>query len=157
MTTATRNHDEDYKEYFRAMGKLSKRGMALKAKEGDFPGCAPVGYLNKSDGIKRYIAIDDDKASLVQEAFRLALDPNTSIRSILKTVTEKGLTSRISKPLSVSSLWKVLTNLFYTGTIRFDGETFPGKHQPIITKEVFEKVQENLVLRSKRKTSNSSP
>ncbi len=139
-----------YKEYFREAGKLSKQAMEQKAKAGDMPGCAPVGYLNKTERGRKYVAVDEAKAQLVQETFELAAEGNLSLRKILKIVTEKGLTSRNGKTLGVSALWKILTNPFYMGLVTFNGEEYPGNHQPIITKEAFQKVLENLKCRAKR-------
>jgi hypothetical protein len=141
-----------YKEYFREVGKLSKQAMEKKARTGDFPGCAPVGYLNKTEGERKFVIVDEMKAPLVQEAFRIAADGDVSLRTILKTVTQQGLTSRNGKPLGVSALWKILTNPFYTGKIRYGDELLPGNHTSIVSEENFKRVQK--VLRSRCKTGN---
>ena len=48
----------------------TKMGMRRKAKEGHFPGKAPIGYVNKRDSEdKGYIAIDDKQAFYVRKCF----------------------------------------------------------------------------------------
>jgi hypothetical protein len=38
----------------------------------------------------------------------------------------------------VSNYQKLLKNPIYTGLIRYNGEIFEGKHEPIITKKLFD-------------------
>src|SRR5579862_4499592 len=45
------------------------------------------------------------------------------------------------QPISLSSVYKVLTNPFYAGVIQSGGKSFPGKHRPMITTDDFERVQ----------------
>jgi hypothetical protein len=44
-------------------------------------------------------------------------------------------------PLALSSVYRILTNPFYAGLIVWDGQTYSGKHDPIVTIEEFERVQ----------------
>jgi hypothetical protein len=41
------------------------------------------------------------------------------------------------RPLMVSGIYRILHNQFYYGVIRFIGEFYPGKHEPMITKNRF--------------------
>ncbi len=51
--------------------------------------------------------------------------------------------------LSVSNYQYLLQNPFYYGLIRYNGEYFEGKHEPIITKKLFDEVQEVMKRKSK--------
>ena len=52
------------------------------------------------------------------------------------------------RPLDENQLQKLLTNPYYTGVVRFQGATYPGRHQPLIDSETFDHVQ--AVLHSRR-------
>jgi hypothetical protein len=138
--------------YYQTTGKLAKLVLDLKLVYGYFPGCAPVGYKNVTNGDRKYVEIDPEKASAIEVAFRLAGDSDLSLRAILKTVTDPGLTSRNGKKLGPSALWSILTNPFYMGIIRYDGRTYQGNHEPLIDEKLFQKTQKNLSERAKTKT-----
>ena len=62
---------------------------------------------------------------------------------------DQGLTTRPSgkrpaRPLSSSQLAMILRDPFYTGVTRYKGRLYPGRHQPIISKELFLAVQQIL-------------
>jgi hypothetical protein len=141
---------EQFKENFYVeLHNRTRNGMRQKAESGEFPGCAPVGYLNVWKDGKKTIVIDSVKAPLIREAFRMAAQNKLSLREILKIVTDKGLTSRNGKSPGVSALWGILTNPFYVGRIRYNGYSLTGVHMSIVDIKLFSKVQENLTERSK--------
>jgi len=51
--------------------------------------------------------------------------------------------------LSVSNYQYLLQNPFYYGLIRYGGEFYEGKHKPIISKKLFDEVQEVMKRKSK--------
>lgn len=139
-----------YKRYFKEAGSLSKYAMERKARSGDMPGCAPVGYRNSHDGRKKTVIIDPEKAHIVQIAFRLAGESGLPLREVMRTVTKLGLVSRNGKPLGPSALWGILTNPFYAGFIRFHGGTLKGSHEALISTDLFQQAQTSLAKRRKR-------
>jgi hypothetical protein len=48
------------------------------------------------------------------------------------------------KALSLSTIYDIFSNAFYAGIITRHGATHPGKHQPIVTLDEFDKVQKLL-------------
>ncbi len=71
-------------------------------------------------------------------------------------LAEFGVKSPNGKPHSNSSIYNLLTNPFYYGHFRYAKEVHEGKHDPIIAKKLFDKVQEVLKQRGKprHKTKN---
>ena len=54
---------------------------------------------------------------------------------------------KFCKNLSLSNVYRILQNHFYYGTFEYprtSGKWYQGKHEPLITKELFDKVQEQL-------------
>lgn len=134
-------------EYMAWRGKKASLAMAEKAKRGELPGCAPVGYRNVWTGGEKSVVFDEKLAPLVRETFELAAEGTHPLRKILAVMTEKGLVSRTGGNLSVSSLWGILTNPFYIGMMRYGDEVVAGRHERSVSDETFERVNRNLMSR----------
>jgi hypothetical protein len=83
---------------------------------------------------------------LVRRIFELAITGNYSLKDITRQTRDWGLKSpqgkRIGgKYLTTSVVHYVLTNPFYSGVLTYQGEGYPGAHQPVITPEEFDRVQ----------------
>jgi hypothetical protein len=62
----------------------------------------------------------------------------------IKTRATKRWKGGGGKPLSRDQVSHMLTNPFYIGFFRYAGELYEGKHPPLISKKLFDKVQEVL-------------
>ena len=135
------------KYYVDNLSENTKRGLREKVRLGEYPGFAPVGYLNDGKG---KIVVDKETALLVQKLYALCAEDKYSLLELRKLATAFGLVSkRQKKPLSFSNVHRVLTNPFYYGVFLYKGEIFQGVHPPIIEKDLFDKAQEVLKQRSK--------
>lgn len=54
---------------------------------------------------------------------------------------KEGFRNRTGKALKKSTLHRILTEPFYHGRIIWKGKEYEGKHEPIISEEVFDEVQ----------------
>ena len=129
--------------FYEERGTKSSEGMLTRVKEGWFAGPAPLGYLNDDTYKRAGIILDPVKAPLVQEAFEL-IAAGQPRNIVLKDVTAKGLLAKNGKPLTWTSFELLLHNPFYYGMLRYHGGLYPGKHKPLISKTVFDKVQARL-------------
>ena len=68
-----------------------------------------------------------------------------------------GLKRKSGRELAVSNYQKLLKNPIYTGLMRYNGEIFEGKHEPIITKKLFDSVQEVMSRKSKPHSKGLKP
>jgi len=134
------------------LSKDVKRGMLKKAKAGWRPGLAPIGYLNdkySEKGSKKIIK-DEEVFPLVRKMWDLFLNGHYTVSQIVRLSNEElGLRTRRGDKLSLSWGYKVLTNPFYYGEFTWDGETFVGSHEAMITKEEFDRVQKILSKKGK--------
>jgi hypothetical protein len=64
-------------------------------------------------------------------------------------VTGWELTSHREKPIARSMLPRLLSNPFYTGLFRFADETHDGTHQPLVSKALFDEVQNVMARRGR--------
>lgn len=61
------------------------------------------------------------------------------------------MASRNQNPLPVATIQNILTNTFYYGVFKYNGELHEGKHEPMISKKLFSAVQQTLTNRSRPK------
>lgn len=132
-------------------------GRVKKAKLGGMPSRAPIGYLNvrQWEGANdiRTVKVDPDRAPHVQWAFQAYASGEWSLRALAEALEERGLrtvgTPKFpSRPLNNSGLQRILTNPFYRGIVRFKGVEYAGTHEPLVTPELFEEVQQRLTAKN---------
>jgi site-specific DNA recombinase len=143
----------------RQSGEDIKVKMRHKAESGGTVGRAKLGYANtrKSFGgrLVNTIDVDPARAPLVRWAFESYASGSFTLIQLLEELTVRGLTTRATarwpeQPLSHSQLSQILHDPYYTGVVRYKGELFAGRHEPLISKELFLEVQRVLAARAKR-------
>ena len=137
------------KYYVDSLSENVRRGIRLKLSKGIWPQWAPVGYLN--DRNSHTIVVDKNKAPLIKKTFELYSTGNYTLERLADTLNACGLTGRDNKPLTIWRYQCILKNQLYYGLIRYNGEAYEGKHEPIITKKLFDKCQEVMRRRGKPK------
>ena len=123
--------------------------MGEKARKGGTLGRAPLGYLNvreRVDGREvRTVAMDAERAPFVKTAFELYATGEYSIDQLQAVLAERGLVGRSGRhrpgPVSTSKIQAMLRDPYYCGIIVYDGDLYKGRHEPLITEELFERVQ----------------
>ena len=135
-----------------------KKGMLEKAQQGLWPSSAPVGYLNvEGPNRKKIIQPDPVRAPLIKLMFEFYAKGNNSLKDAGEEASRIGLAHRKSgNKLNKSALYDVLTNPIYYGDFHWMGITYNGTHEPIITKELFDKVQRTMDRRSSCPTGRQS-
>lgn len=139
-------------QYLLDLSKNVKRGLVTKAQMGWYSGYAPLGYLNTKTREKGANAIvrDPERFHLVRQLFDLMLTGNYSVLQLLKLSKKWGLKTRpaktgAGKAMSRSNLYKLFQNPFYYGLFEYprkSGNWYQGKHDAMISKAEFDKVQE---------------
>ena len=134
------------KNYIDNLSEEATKGMREKARQGIWPSKAPLGYRNakRADG-KKVIEVDEEVAPLVVRVFEWAATGNHPLTKLTKMANDAGLRMRgTGKPVQRSTLHRFLHNPLYMGQVVWDGETFDGIHQPLISPGLWEQVQEAL-------------
>lgn len=125
-----------------------KRGLRTRVEMGLWPGPAPSGYLNeKRIDRKGYVMIDPDRASIIKKVFEKVAYEKWSGRKIYNWLKFdlNYKTAAGNKNLSLSNIYIILQNTFYYGIFEYprnSGNWYTGKHVPLISKELFDLVQE---------------
>ena len=138
-------------EYVRQLSANTARGLRQKARTGIYPGLAPIGYLN--DSRTKTIRTHKKNSVLVREMFERYANGNTTLADLALFLENSGVLSKGSKRVNISRVSFILQNPFYYGHFRYAGEVYEGKHEPIITKALYDKA--NNVLRSRGRTPAS--
>ena len=127
------------KYYVDSLSENIKRGLRKKLREGIYPNKPPIGYLN--DPKTRAVYIDPERGPLVRRMFEEYATGRYTAAALLDLVTAWGLRSFNGLTLPLSKMLWTLDHIFYTGVFRFNGEVYEGKHPPLISRELFERVQ----------------
>ncbi len=120
-----------------------KRGIRQKLRRGEWPSFSPIGYV--ADPKSRQLIVDPVKGPGVRKLFEAHASGKHTLKDLQQLSAPWGLVSRKGRPLPVSLVQHILNNTFYYGLMRFKGELYPGIHEPLISKDLFERVQEMLV------------
>ena len=118
------------------------RGNEAKYERGEYPGNAPIGYENVKIGHYKNIAPDPKRSELVKEAFRLAATGTYTLDELHRLIRDiKGLTTRTGRPIGKSTFYDMLQRKLYTGTFKYGGSWRIGSYEPLVSHELFDKVQ----------------
>ncbi len=142
------------KYYVDNLSENIKRGHRNKVKDGIWPQMSPLGYVNvKGAGI----VPDENIAPLIKKTFEAYATGNFTLRQLHDKFNALGLSRKNGKVLSVSNYQQILRNPIFTGLMRYGGEIYEGKHEPIITKKLFDTVQEVMSRKSKPHSKGLKP
>ena len=125
-----------------------KRGLKARCEMGYRPSVAPTGYLNEKDRDKKcQVRLDPKRAPIIKQMFEKVGNEQWSGRKVFKWLKSMGFKTRNGKLLVLGNIYQLLRNTFYYGEFEYpvgSGNWYQGKHAPIITKELFDKVQTTL-------------
>ena len=131
-----------------------KRGLRTRAAMGLRPSMAPTGYLNsKNKDEKCHALVDPQRAPIIKDIFHKVAYEGYSGRKICKWLKETEFKNRYGKYVTLGNIYRILRMTFYYGVFEYpegSGDWYTGKHTPIITKEVFDIVQEKLKVEKKK-------
>lgn len=106
-------------------------------------GVVPFGYVPGPDGI----TIDDHEAEIVRFIFNEFLRTQR-YTSVMTAVREAGFCSSVKytkhgtrrggTPVLAGTVYGILRSPIYVGEIQGHERTYPGRHEPIITREIWE-------------------
>jgi len=140
-----------------AQGKLEndqksinvKRGLRAKCQQGLWPAMAPTGYLNeKRTDRKGYVLIDPKRAIVIKQMFEKVANEQLSGRKVCRWLKEDlNFKTKNGKHLSLANIYRLLKTTFYYGMFEYprdSGNFYTGRHSPIISKDLFDKVQQQI-------------
>jgi len=124
-----------------------KRGLKAKCEMGWRPGVAPLGYKNiLTNNRISEIVFDEERAPIVKQMFVRVGEQGHSGRTLKKWLDTIGFETKNEKHLCLGRIYATLNNPFYYGDFEYHGLIYKGRHQALITKTLWEKVQRQLTV-----------
>lgn len=124
-----------------------KRGLRARCEMGLWPTCPPTGYFKeKRVDHKGECLQDPERAPIIKKMFEKVAYEKWSGRKIYHWLKfDINFRTHLGKKhLSLGNIHRLLENTFYYGPFEYprgSGNWYQGKHEPIITKELFDQVQ----------------
>jgi site-specific DNA recombinase len=135
--------------YVDALSVNTKRGLREKVRRGEYPGPAPMGYLN--DYRTKRIIVDHKRAPLVKQMFEQYATGAVTLDTLRNFFATHNVRTKNGKLVGRSFVSHLLSNPLFYGHFRYAGEVYQGAHKPLISKKLFDEVQ--AVLNSRWKWS----
>ncbi len=133
------------KNYIDNLSEEVKKGQKAKVEEGWLPVRPPLGYATIGEKGHKTHVIDTTEAPHIKKMFELYSTGNYSLKKLSDDLYNNGFRSKSGKKVGKSTLHRLLGDPFYYGRFRWKGKEYAGKHEPIITKDVYNKVQDIMV------------
>src|SRR3989344_7168242 len=134
------------KQYLNRLSDDVKRSNEQKIQNKEWITKAPIGYLGVYDdkGKRENIIPDPSKSHYIVKMFEMYATGTSSTKKIQQEMEETGLKSNCKepKPVPKSKIHSILKDPFYYGEMRIKGELYQHKYQPLIPKQLFDRVQE---------------
>jgi site-specific DNA recombinase len=139
-------------DYIRNLREEAKKGIYGRLKQGFYPMRAPIGYLD--NGAAKAKTIDQVRGPLIRKAFELYGSGKFTILPLVDELYRMGLRNLAGTLVTRNGLSTILNNPFYMGLIRIrrTGQVYDGNHEPLISKRLFDDVQDMLAGRFNTRT-----
>lgn len=136
-------------DFIRNLREEVKKGMYGRLKQGFYPLYSPLGYIDNGSAMSKTIC--PRMGPFVRNAFELYATGNYTLTTLQHELKRRGLRNKRGGVVTKTGLSGMLNNPFYYGLmyIKRTKQAFAGSHEPIISKRLFDRVQELLNRRTK--------
>jgi DNA invertase Pin-like site-specific DNA recombinase len=127
-----------------------KRGLKTRVEMGLWPAPAPTGYLKEQRMDRKCeMYIDPERGHIIRQMFeKVAYEKWSGKKLYMWLCFDLNFrTAGGKKHLSLGNIFRILENHIYYGVFEYpkdSGNWYQGKHEPIITKELFDQVKMQL-------------
>ncbi len=130
-------------------GAMRQRGMFVG-------GNPPFGY----DLVNKKLVINSEEGAVVHWMFERYLTAESYV-TVARELKQKGVVRRsrtskrgnhvLGRGIGISSVWNMLGNPLYVGDVRSKGNCYPGMHEGIVSRALWDEVQALRVKRTRAK------
>src|SRR3989339_1678936 len=126
-----------------------KRGLRTRCEMGLWPTIAPTGYLNERTSERSCrVIIDPQRGSVIKKMFEKMAYEKWSGRKIYHWLKfELNFKTPGNHDLALGSIFRIIQNHIYYGQFEYPRKSdnwYQGKHEPIVSKELFDKANQQL-------------
>ena len=131
------------KNYIDNLSEEARKGMQEKAEQGIWPTKTPLGYRNIiGPGGKKIIAVDTAVAPIVAKLFDWYASGRISLKEAAKKAQAAGLVyAQSGAKVPMSTVHTILRNRLYSGQFEWNGKLIQGKHEPLVSIDLWERIQ----------------
>jgi site-specific DNA recombinase len=141
------------KNYIDNLSEEVRKGMIEKAEQGIYPSSAPLGYINVECDGKKIIQPDPVISSEIRTMFEWYATGNYSLLELSRKIFAEGFSlCKNGKKTPKSVVHRMFNNPVYYGDFVWAKKIYRGKHEPIISKELYERVQRMMDEKGNRRT-----
>jgi hypothetical protein len=97
-------------------------------------GKVPLGY----DVVARKLVVNEIEAPRVCRVFEIFAETGSGMETVARLRAE-GATSKAGRPLDKGDVYKLLNNRTYVGEAAHKGQIYPGEHQGIVPRELWDR------------------
>ncbi|HQL76134.1 MAG TPA: recombinase family protein [Phycisphaerae bacterium] len=127
------------------------KGIEEKVRQGWAPGLAAYGYRNVKDDRDEPIQIHPVNGPTVQRLFELYATGLYTFKAMADVLQREGFIYQPGCPrFHRCAMSYILNNRIYVGMVTFRGQTYIGKHKPLVDLELFERCQDLLNGKNRR-------
>ncbi len=119
-----------------------REGLARRVQEGWCIGLAPYGYRNiRVDG-RGVVEIDPENGPKIRRIYEWYAYLNLTLDALAERLFNEGIYYLPSKPkFPTATLHWILTSRAYIGEVEHQGQWYPGKHEPLVERAMWDRVQ----------------
>ena len=129
------------KKYISNLSEEVKKGQKEKIAQGWIPTTPPIGYKTIGEKGHKIHIIDETKAPLVRKMFELYGSGNYSLEKLTEVLAKDGLKNKPGRKVSKTQIHAQFSNPFYIGKIVWNNKEYQGKHKPLVSIDLWNKVQ----------------
>lgn len=119
-----------------------QEGLARRVQAGLFVGLAPYGYRNVRIDGRSLVQIEPEQAKRVRYIFELYAHHNCTIDLIVQRLIDEQIIYKDIQPeWTRSKVHKILRDRSYIGEVFYRGEWYPGGHEPLINRTIWNRVR----------------
>jgi site-specific DNA recombinase len=142
------------KNYIDNLSEEVKKGYKEKLSQGWLPRPAPLGYKTIGEQGHKIHVVDESTAPFIRRMFKLYASGEYALTDLTETLYQEGLRRKSGNKIHKSRIHLMLSDPFYIGDIRWQGKILPGKHEPLIERDLYDQVQRVLSGKSVHRHNN---
>ena len=114
--------------------RIRDKVAASKARGMWMGGKVPLGY----DVRDRKLVVNEAEAARVRRVFELFAETGSGVETV-RRLQDEGVTSKSGRPLDKGDVYKLLNNRTYVGEVAHKGKVYPGEHEAIVPRELWDR------------------
>ena len=125
--------------YVQNLAREVRKAKVARVLKGYHNNQLPFGYRRGAGGVGEP---DPEEARAVREAYERYATGNYTDREIAEWLNEQGYRTRRGRLWTKDGVREMLQNEYYMGMVKYRGSLYPGRHEAIVPKALWERVQE---------------